>query len=794
MILASVLLCSSESVSGDEPAQIDFERQVRPILQARCYRCHGPKKQNARIRLDTLSTDMAASRPAAETWHEILNTLNAAEMPPEDEPQLSRKERETLTRWISSALDEAAALHRSTDGRVVLRRLNGREYQNTMTDLLGLEMDYIRDLPPDAPSSDGFRNNGRALRISALQLEYYLQTARSALKRVIVRGPAPQVYSHSFNKSNVGNFFKQEMSNTLGRSQTFLVKMVDDYPETGRFRIRVRTSARIPEGSSSPILQLEVGYRPDTEVLFRVHSVVEVDEEAANTYEFEGRIENYPLPVRGQGKFPGLMIRICNIYDDGSEHPKQVEVEENGKKRKQFPSEPHLPELIIESVSFEGPYFDEWPPASHRRILYDSPLRESDESAYAAEVIQKFMLRAWRRPVMDAEVASIVDFYESVRPDSPSFEDAMIESLTLVLISPEFLFLTEPASERRQLTDFELASRLSYFLWSTMPDQRLLTLAADGTLKDEQSLKAEINRMLADPRSEQFTERFVTEWLKLDTLDPIAVDRDYYPDFDDSLRAEMKREPQEFFRYLLNNDLSAHQLLDSSFVVVNERLARHYGIPDIQGMKFRRVELDRDLHRGGLLAQAAILTANSTGRDSHAIRRAVWIRDNLLDDPPAPPPPDVPDLDEADPRFASLSVREQLKVHRDSASCNSCHRSIDPWGVALENFDAVGRWRTEIRRKERKKFVSLPVESSDRLPDGTEFSGFTSLKKHLVEHRQDQFSRAIVKRLLTYALGRSLELSDEPLIDDLRNEFESDGLVLRQLIHSIVLSKAFQTK
>lgn len=794
--LVHSVLVLSHTLAADATAVPDFRRDVLPVLQSHCVKCHGPQEQNSNIRLDTLSTDLINNRRAAENWHEVLNVLNRGEMPPEDEPQLSATQRQTLTTWLTTAIEKAVEAQRQTGGQVVMRRLNRVEYQNTMTDLLGLDMDYVRDLPPDSASADGFTNNGQSLQMSALQLEYYLDAARRALDRIIVTGPAPRVYEYDFTESNVKGWMQNvERSNRLGRQQAFLATMIDDYPEEGEFHIRVALTADLKPNKGFPLLEVSVGYRPDTKVLFRPVQTVEITSAEEQTFEFRGRLENHPLPVRGQGKFPGLVVRLRNTYDDGSPLPK---VQKNPKDRKRgdiYPVEPELPSLQITSVAFAAPVFEQWPPSLHRRILFDSELRQTNEPAYVKEVLRRFMPRAFRRSVTDAEVDSMAAFFESIRPEFPTFEDAIRETLAMVLIQPDFLYLVETGNEQnRSITDANVASRLSYFLWSTMPDSQLLALAAEGSLRKPNVLSAEVDRLLNDTRSQRFSEQFTNQWLRLGVLDSVAVSKDYYPRFDDRLKDDMRAETQHFFGHLLYEDLSAMNLLSSDFSLLNERLARHYGIKGIYGRRFRPVKLPSEQHRGGLLGHASILLSNSTGEDSHAVRRAVWIRDRLLHDPPAAPPPNVPGLDQADPEFLKLSIREQLEVHRGTDACASCHRGIDPWGIALENFDAIGLWRDEIRRKNGRKFDTLPVVASDNLPDGHELTGADSLRNYLLTERRDDFVRSLVARLLTYALGRRLELSDQAVLEELSQNFAENDYRLPSLIHAIVASAPFQTK
>jgi hypothetical protein len=744
------------------------------------------------VRLDTLSGDLLNDRAAAEMWHEVLNVLNTAEMPPADEPQLTAAELETLTTQIRRQLQAADEANRATAGRVVMRRLNRVEYQNTMQDLIGIDMDYAGDLPPDAISSDGFTNNGQSLQMSAIQLEYYLENARRALDRAIVSGEAPRVTRQEWTESNLDDWLGRAVrTNRLQRSQEFLATMKEDYPEVGEFLIRVTVAAEIQAGQGFPLLEVSLGYRPDTEILMREFELIELTTTEEQTFEFRGRLEEFPLPVRGQGKYPGLVVRVRNRFDDLSERPAEQKVND----KRTYPDEPALATIVIRRVEFSGPIFDQWPPATHRRILFESPLRESDEAAYSEEVLRRFMSRAYRRPVRPEELQSVMEFLTAVRPEFPTHEAAMIEALSLVLIRPEFLYLVEPAGdEKRPIDNWELASRMSYFLWSTMPDQELLDRAADGTLSDRRVRSEQVQRMLLHPYSSRFVEQFAEQWLKLKNMDSVAVQRELYPDFDERLRADMRGETIAYLRHLIDGNHSVDKLLQSEFTMLNGRLARHYGIEGVTGETFRRVELAEQHHRGGLLGQAGFLLANSTGADSHAIRRAVWIRDRLLNDPPAPPPPDVPSLEESTPNFHELPVRQQLEVHRQKPACASCHRNLDAWGIALENYDATGRWRDEVRRIRDGKIVSVPVESTGELPGGIVLTGAAALREHLVAAHQHQAARSLLTRLLAYALGRGVERGDEAAIEELAGQLAKKQLGIRDLVNELVFSDPFNTK
>ena len=781
VLLLSV--CAPGLLQAAKPTSSRLYRlTILPMLQTRCFACHGPETQEGDIRLDDFAGGFDGT-----LWQKAKKMVETGAMPPEDADKLTAQQRTILIRWIDDEVQRTKTQHKNTTGRTVLRRLNRLEYQNTMRDLFKFDMDYARDLPPDGLSPDGFRNNGGSLQISAVQLEYYLNAARRALDRVIVTGEAPEVFEHKFESSNVGGkWFNYEVSNYLGRWQGFYGKMVDKYPEQGDYRIRVTARAEIPENKGAPLMEIAVGYQPDTEQIWKVTRTIELTDEASTVYEFTGRVENHPLPVRGQGKFPGLVVRVLNQYDDGAGKPKEVELQRDGKKKKGFPPEPGYPVIHIESVEFKGPVFDQWPPVHHRDILFESDLRATDEPAYVRQVLAQFLRRAYRRPATDTEIQKLLRFYSTIRPDFPSLEEAVKETLAMALISPPFLFLLEPVqNKKRELSDWELASRLSYFLWSTMPDEELFELAAAGQLSRTAVLSAQVERMLRDPRGWRFVTQFTDQWLKLENLAQIAVDTSMYRGFETNLKTEMLNETRHFFQHLILTDQSALNLLDSGFTMLNEPLARHYGVEGVYGQSFREVDL-KEQDRGGLLGHSSVLMLGSTGRDSHPIRRAVWIRDRLLNDPPSPPPADVPDLDESNPEFAKLSVREQLEVHRNKESCASCHRGIDPWGIALEHYDAIGKFRTKVKSK--------PVVATDTLPDGQELKGAASLKQYLVNHRHEDFSRALVTRLSIYALGRDLQLSDEDLVDDLTNDFIRQDYRILELIQAIVSSNAFRTK
>ena len=764
--------------------QDTFQTQVQPLLEKHCADCH-KQRGKANLKLFTLDPDIVGGADT-ETWHDVLNRLNRGEMPPKDAPQLTEDDRETLVSWLTDQLTLASQRKRSTGGRTVIRRLTGYEYNNTMRDLLGIDYDFALNLPPESQSPDGFKNNGQNLGISPLQVEYYLQAARTAMQKVIVIGPRPEVIHHHVVKSTSGNNKKTAVANELDHKARFLARLLE-FPRSGPFTISITAFARLPKGQHAPRMEVRLGLRSDVLSPSKLLGQVDITgtEQEPQTIQMHGRIESFPLPGKNP-KFPGIVFSCSNL--SARPIPKNAD-----------PATASQPLIVITSLDFTGPNYDQWPPRHHTQILppRDPELTDSQQRQYAADVIATFMARAYRRPVSGDEVKQVLTLYDTLRGRQPSLEETMREVLASVLISPSFLYLAEPRSnsrKRQPLSSHELASRLSYFLWNTMPDQQLMEIADSGKLSRPALLRQQVDRMLESPRAWNFVDHFTSQWLDLDGLDRIAVNPEYYPDFDDRLKQQMRLETLHFFAELLDNNLSALNLLDSDFTMLSPRLAEHYGMAVPASSQFQRVAIPAGDHRGGLLGQGSFLLINSNGEDSHAIKRAVWIRDRLLNDPPAPPPPDVPELGTEQGATLRLSLTEQLALHREKAACQSCHRDIDPWGVPLEHYDAVGLWREDVMRKVKGKPIRTAVIADSSLPDGTKLSGLLELKKYLLEQRSDEFSEAIARKMMTYALGRSLELTDNREMTEITDKFISGGHKLRDLIVTIVQSDAFTTK
>jgi hypothetical protein len=503
---------------------------------------------------------------------------------------------------------------------------------------------------------------------------------------------------------------------------------------------------------------------------------------------FDVEMANSPKPQRGRTRNRPMMLTAWDA--NALPFRQMLSMNDNNSGY----SQPDPTGFDIESFEVEGPV---WPPPSHARIV-GTPPADGGETAHAREILARFMRRAWRRPIDKAELDALVAVYERHRAGM-EFVAAVRESLVAVLTSPNFIFLVEPAAEGSAtvaLTDHELATRLSYFLWGTMPDEKLSRLADSGTLRDPSVLRRTVAEMLQDERVANFVRHFTLQWLKLDTVEKIAVDQGIYGGYRPDLVTDMVEETLHVVREVLDKNLPVTTLLDADFTFLNPRLAGHYGIPFPDDAKraagrFARVSLCDQPNRGGLMTHASVLLAGSDGRHSSPVRRGVWVLDRLLASPPPEPPPNVPVLNAASPNMANLTLKQKLIAHLNSPACASCHEKIDPFGVAFEHYDAVGKWHETSKRLGK---VVEPVDAKTRLHDGTEFEGIPGLRTYLLTQKKDLFMEGVARYALCYALGRQLEFSDRPAVEKLTRTYGQEGGTLSALIQGIVASDLFQRK
>ncbi|MCP4945775.1 MAG: DUF1592 domain-containing protein [Planctomycetaceae bacterium] len=856
IVVAIAITCASPWVpSAIAASETDsYQTLIRPYLTKYCFQCHGAEQQKADLRLDQLDPDMIHGSDT-DMWQEVLDLTNVSEMPPQEVKQPSNEERQAMVDALTAALRKAMESKRSTGGRNVLRRMTAYEYNNTLRDLLQLDLRYAIDLPPEGVAKEGFKNNSGVLGTSALHIEYFERIARSALERIIlVPDQQPKPYfvrvepeaafkqvpardaKNKRNKSKavgftfkkgpdfspgtsvkpglfrlehgsassdgiilagnrpsdrVGNVFADEKkiggSQGAGRSgwqPEFRIEMYE-VPHDAPLQVRIRCAAIVGANKSFPRLSFELGSFRGANVSDQKEAAnIEVRSEEMETYEFVVQGANFPFQSNKPGR-PSY-FRIFNDYRRGTSR---------------LPYE-DLPKLNIDWVEITCNHFETWPSPQRQAILFESK-HQPNEMVYAGEVIGKFMEQAYRRPVSSAEIERKVALFQRLRDGEPSFEHAIVSTLTAVLCSPHFLLLSEPEStevaedtelKKRRIDDYELASRLSYFLWSSMPDDTLFELAKQNKLHQKQVLIAQTRRMLADPKSKAFSQNFAAQWLDLAGIRRLAVNPEFFK-FDERTKDLFEEETTRFLNHVLTENLPIQNFIDSDFAVLNPTLARHYRIPDISG-GFQVIPISKNQHRGGLLTQASMLFGNSTGAETHPIKRGVWVLERMLDDPPPPPPPNVPDLPEKPASDdALLSLKERLVAHADEASCRDCHRKIDPWGVAFENYNALGQWREGTK----DPLVLAPhqavnIDPATRLSNGTKIEDLNDLKRYLLTEKESEFRRAVVNKVMSYGLGRYLEFADRPAIDSVCEKLQKRGDRFQTLIEQIVLSEPFSNK
>ncbi len=784
----AVAIALGASVRADDTVQAFFKHH--------CLECHSGEEPEGEMRLDQLKPEFA-DEAGRKPWRAVLKRLRSGQMPPKEKPRPPEPDIHAVADWISSKVRAAEAVERQTKGRVVLRRLNRIEYENTVRDLLGVAVE-LRDLLPPDSAFGGFDNVGEAHHVSSFLMDKYLEAADVALDIAIANGPKPpetkKRYSitetHNY-KSKSENVFRKLDDDTvvLFTSSHWQAVILPMWPsDRGDYRFRISASAFQSDGKP-------VTYRVDAGLMLmtgKPHLVGYFDAPPGEPkiVEFVDKLEPrnslrilpYGLPSSG------VVHKIGADKYDGSG-------------------------VAIQWVDVEGPLNPVWPPESHRRIFGDLPQDKAPTynhpqrvevvskapKADAERILRAFARRAFRREVTDDDVSPYLALVESKLAESRSFEQAVRVGLAAIMVSPDFLFLREAPGK---LDDFALASRLSYFLWSTMPDDELFALAEQHKLGQPEVLREQVERLLKSPKAKAFTENFVGQWLGLRDIDFTDPSHQLYPEYDDMLRASMVRETELFFTEVLKNDLSLTNVIASDFSMLNGRLAKHYGIPDVYGWEFRKVPLPPDSHRGGVLTMASVLKVTANGTTTSPVTRGSWILDRLLGTPPPRPPENIAAL-EPDTRGAT-TIRSQLAKHRQIASCSSCHALIDPPGFALESFDVIGGWRDYYRSTGNGKEVKVDgrrmpylqgqkIDPADVLPDGRSFRDIDEFKQLLLADK-DQVARALTAKLLTYATGGAANSADQPEIDAIVDRIRAKHYGFRSLIHEVVASELFRTK
>lgn len=788
------LLCFGANLEGQDEAAVS--PALRPVLLTFCQDCHGPSDQQGGFRVDELSTSLSDSGDFAD-WLAVYRKLEAGEMPPKGEPRPKPARMKEVLTALRSGLLAADRARQKREGRTVLRRLNRFEYENTIRDLLAIDVD-LKELLPEDTSAHGFDNIGEALNVSSVLLERYLEAADNALDAAIVTGARPETrqgrYSYLDERRVKDHKSYKKLDDALvffsaGYSPTEINQF--STKAAGEHRVRVSAYA----------------HQSDGPVTFRVYGADDAGTFLAGYFDAVVKPTVHEMTVR-------LGFR------------KTIRVVPYGTRITQWnqAASEKGPGLAVQWVEIEGPLIDLWPPESLSRVYGElpfevvnaeemkrnrrlKPVREAVSTmplSDAKTLLERFLSRAFRRPVSEKTLQSYLDLVETQLDAGLSFHNAIRFGLKAALCSPDFLYLQEPAESGGELDDFQLASRLSYFLWSTLPDEELLNLARAGELRESAVLRKQTERLVNDPRCRALTENFLGQWLDLREIDFTTPDRVLYPEFDELLKISMVRETELFFEELLKKDLSVSNFIDSEFAILNGRLARHYGIENVKGQAFRSVPLKPESNRGGVLTQASVLKVTANGTNTSPVLRGVWLLEKLIGEPVPPPPANVPAV-EPDIRGAT-SIRDQLAKHRANESCSTCHRRIDPAGFALENFDVIGGWRDNYRSVgegqtvdtqidgRRVRYKRGPeVDSGDVQSDGRRFGGIAEFKKLLLEDK-DQIARAVTEKLVVYSTGSPIQFADTEEVNAIVKRASAKEHGLRTLIHEVVQSRLFRSK
>ena len=767
----------------------------RAVFDKYCTTCHNQRRQTAGVMLDKMDLNHVGAN--AETWEKVVRKLRAQEMPPPGVPRPDQGTYRSVTAWLETALDLAAAA-RPNPGRVAAHRLNRAEYANAIRDLFALEIDSRALLLADDSDEQGFDNIAGVLSVSPALLERYMSAARK-ISRLVVGDPTiPPVFdTYSVPKGLVQD---GRVSEDLPFGSQGGLAVRHYFPMDGEYAVRIRLKRQLYDY----ILGMGVPHRLEVRLDGQRIKVFTVGGEApgrpapatfvGNTQSADAEWEDY-LHLADAGlevRFPataGTRVVGVSFLDEPSEPEGVLQPPQRGFAR--ATNELYDGKAAVESVAIGGPRNVTRPgeTAGRRSLFVCRPAAGVAEEPCAAKILSRIARLAYRRPVTEEDVDTLLNFYKAGRV-SGTFDAGIQLALERMLADPNFLFRIERDPENLapgvpyRLTDLELASRLSFFLWSSIPDDELIDVAARGRLGDPTVLQRQVRRMLADARSRALVDNFAEQWLNLRRLQGAAPDQDVFPDFDENLREAFQQETALFVQSQLREDRSVVDLLSANYTFVNERLARHYGVPGIYGNHFRRVTF-RDDTRGGLLGQGSVLTVTSYPNRTSPVLRGKWLLDNLLGAPPPPPPPEVPALQENRANGEILSVRERMQQHRKNPACAVCHVRMDPLGFALENFDALGKWRVTSD--------GSPIDASAALPDGTQFQGVAGLRKLLVSHREE-FVGTFTEKLLTYALGRRVEYFDLPAVRKITREAAPNAYRWSSIILGIANSAPFQMR
>jgi hypothetical protein len=745
-IALSTLAATSFLVAAETPS---FDRTVAPVISNTCAPCHNPSLASGGVNLVPFEKAGTLTENR-EAWDVILGKIRAGEMPPKGVPRPPQLD--AVIQFLTEEFEKADRNLKPDPGRVTARRLNRAEYSNTIRDLLGVEFRAQTVFPTD-DLGNGFDNIGDVLTTSPTLMEKYLSAAERIASRAVGADPLPKPLELEFaNKDK--KIRRVDFSTIEARGR---IEFDGEY--TVRFGL--------PGERSKDAKPVMMAFWMDGKLL----TTMPVETKPSGLVYFDPYSEEQTRLFIPEGDH---VFRAAFLNDDFVKDLTQKDAYDRKKNK------------YIDSIKFIGPYAPKAETESHKKIFLCDP---ASGAACIDKIITNLAHHAYRRPVTKAEVASLVKFVTLAKANGQTVEQGIQLALEAMLVSPNFLFRiehdakpTDPTAAH-PVTDVELASRLSYFLWSSMPDDELLGLAEAGKLHVPATLDAQAKRMLADPRSSALADNFAGQWLEIRNLDVVKPDPQKFPAWTPELRDDMRTETRLFFDHLLRENRPLGEFLSARYTFLNERLAKHYGISDVKGPEFRRVELSSD-QRGGILSQASVLTVSSYPTRTSVVIRGKYILNNILGSPPPPAPANVPALDE-DAVGNAASLRQQMEKHRADPTCASCHNKMDPLGFGLENYDGIGRWRTMDGK--------FPVDSSGTLPNGKSFANPVEMRS-LFQSQLPAFSRCITEKMLTYSLGRGLGSGDRRTVDEIQRKLAASDYGFQSLIYEIVRSLPFQSR
>ncbi len=742
------------ALASDAPPTPTFITHGLPLAKKYCFECHSGKEPEGGIAFDTVTDDRSVLK-SRKLWERALDLIEQGVMPPADATPIPADDKTQLVAILDHTLHFVDCSQGVDPGRVTIRRLNRTEYNNTVRDLLGVNFRPADDFPSDDVGY-GFDNIGDVLSLPPLLMEKYLDAAESLARQSIIAidPQTPTTQSFRGRQLTLGPS-AQRSRDVISINSEGHVSAKFEASLPGTYRLIARAAQQ--RGGDEP-----------AKMELRVDGKAVADFNVKNG---QSRLENYEKELPLTRGVHEIAAAFTNDYYD--------------EKKKEDRN------LFVQSLQLDGPL--EVDPAAfpevHRRLLEHRPSADKTVNYAVRANLRPFAKLAFRRPVNDDELDGYVRLVEGRLTEGDTFEMAMQQALTAVLVSPHFLFRIETdrkpddPADRHSLNDYELATRLSYFLWSSLPDDELFALAEKNELHRDDVLEAQVKRMLRDGKAQALVDNFAEQWLQLRVLNEITPDPEKFPQFTAELRNDMKEETKRLFAHVMHEDLSLLELLDAPYTFVNERLAKHYGLPEVQGDEFQKVSLEGTV-RAGLLTQGSVMTMTSNPDRTSPVKRGKWVMEVILNTPPPPPPPNVPEL-EAVKAPDGATLRQQLQLHRDNASCASCHRVMDDLGFGLENFDAIGRYRDADG--------SQPLDTSGELPGGMKFRGPKELAV-VLKQRQLDFGRSVIEKMLTYALGRPVEYYDRCTQNTILDHVQANDYRFSALVTAITRSDAFRLR